>query len=116
HHAGGGSFGEFFGGIYGTIFTFISMVLVVITFYFQKKQTENSDTIQQNIANKAELAQEALAEKANEFQKQLTQMSIDQAELQRFNELFFELLNLYKSFVADLGEPDNTETQGCGCF
>lgn len=66
-----GVFGDFVGGVLGTILTLVSLFLVIKTFRHQQSVT-----------------------KANE--KQL--------EIQRFNDLFFELLNVYKSQVKELGD------------
>lgn len=64
-----GTFGDFIGGVLGTIFSIISIILVVKTFSHQRKVTEDN---------------------------------AKQLETQRFNDLFFELLQLYQSEVAEL--------------
>lgn len=66
-----GTFGDFVGGVLGTVFSIISFLLVIKTFKYQRDVT--------NISN-------------------------DQMELQRFSEMFFELLRLYQSQVADMVE------------
>lgn len=66
-----GTFGDFVGGVLGTIFSIISLLLVIKTF---------------------------------KYQRDVTKISNDQMELQRFSEMFFELLRLYQSQVADMVE------------
>ncbi len=112
-----GTFGDFFGGVYGTIFTLISVILMYVTFKSQRELTRNSDRIQQDIARAANEAQEKLSERANDFQRELTHTSNEQAERQRFNDLFFELLKLYKSSIAELGLGyiEEGECLPCGC-
>lgn len=61
-----GNFGDIIGGVFGTLFTFVSVLLMFKTFQLQRTLTENSDNLQ-----------------------------IKQTELQRFNNLFFELQSLY---------------------
>ena len=64
-----GTYGDFVGGVLGTIFGVISVLLVIKTFNHQ--QTATSDNKQQ-------------------------------LEIERFHDLFFELLRLYQSQVSDL--------------
>ena len=62
-----GTFGDFVGGVLGTIFGVISVLLVVRTFNHQRTATDDN-------------------------KKQL--------EIERFHDLFFELLHLYQSQVS----------------
>ena len=64
-----GTYGDFVGGVLGTIFGVISVLLVIKTFNHQ--QTATSDNKQQ-------------------------------LEIERFHELFFELLHLYQSQMSEL--------------
>ena len=64
-----GTFGDFVGGVLGTIFGVISVLLVVRTFNHQRTATDDN-------------------------KKQL--------EIERFHDLFFELLHLYQSQVSEL--------------
>ena len=64
-----GTYGDFMGGVLGTIFGVISVLLVIRTFKYQQTSTDD---------NKRQL------------------------EIERFHDLFFELLHLYQSQVADL--------------
>lgn len=66
-----GTFGDFVGGVLGTFFSIISLLLVIKTFKYQQDVTNTSN---------------------------------DQMVLQRFSEMFFELLRLYQSQVADMCE------------
>ena len=61
------------------------------TFQSQRILTRISDRVQQDIAEKAQTSQ-----------KELTKLSIAQAETQRFNDLFFELLHRYQSLSEEL--------------
>ena len=66
--------GEFVGGVIGTILTFLSVIILTITF------------IQQKI---------------------VTEANIKQQDIQRFNDMFYELLRLYREQVESLsGEGD----------
>ena len=70
-----GTFGDFIGGVLGTIFTIISVLLVIKTFKYQQMVTSSNET---------------------------------QLIVQRFNDLFFELLHLYQNQVNELcGQLDN---------
>lgn len=70
-----GTYGDFMGGVLGTIFGIISVLLVIRTFKYQQTSTDDN-------------------------KKQL--------EIERFHDLFFELLRLYQSQVAELcGEYRN---------
>ncbi len=64
-----GTYGDFFGGVLGTIFSLCSVILLIKTF---------------------------------QHQRVVTKRSADQMDLQRFHDLFFELLRLYQSQVAEL--------------
>lgn len=70
-----GTFGDFIGGVLGTMFTIISVLLVVKTFKYQQMVTSSNET---------------------------------QLIVQRFNDLFFELLHLYQNQVNELcGQLNN---------
>lgn len=64
-----GTFGDFLGGVLGTIFTLISVLLVVRTFKHQQIVTRDNQELQ---------------------------------KAQQFNDLFFELIQLYQSEVKEL--------------
>lgn len=64
-----GTYGDFVGGVLGTIFALISILILIKTFNQQRIVTEKNK---------------------------------EQIENQRFNDLFFELLKLYQSEVAEL--------------
>ncbi len=69
-----GTFGDFIGGVLGTIFTIISTLLVVRTFRHQRKVTTDNE---------------------------------NEVHVQRFNDLFFELLRIYQNEVNELcGQAD----------
>lgn len=86
-----GTLGDFIGGFLGTLFALLSVYLMYLTFQSQRLLTKNSDRIQQDIAEKAQTAQE-----------NLNNLNIAQAETQRFNDLFFELLHRYQSLSEEL--------------
>lgn len=64
-----GTYGDFIGGVLGTVFAMISIIILIKTFNSQRTVTEKNER---------------------------------QLDNQRFNDLFFELLSLYKSEVAEL--------------
>ena len=64
-----GTYGDFIGGVLGTIFAMISIIILIKTFNSQRAVTEKNER---------------------------------QIDNQRFNDLFFELLDLYKSEVSEL--------------
>lgn len=70
------AFGDFVGGVLGTFFSFASIVLLLVTFKYQRKVT-------------------------NKQQKMASDL-YKQTERQRFHDLFFELLKLYQTQVNDL--------------
>lgn len=64
-----GIFGDFFGGVIGTVLTFASVIILAMTF----KQ-----------------------------QKEITNANLKQQDIQRFNDMFYELLRLYREQVESL--------------
>ncbi len=76
-----GEFGEFFGGFVGTIFTLISLLLVIRTFEYQRKESKD----QRN-----------------------------DAAIQRFNDMFFELLRVYQEQVKELCIKGEDGKEYCG--
>lgn len=64
-----GIFGDFFGGVIGTVLTFVSVIILAMTF----KQ-----------------------------QKEITNANLKQQDIQRFNDMFYELLRLYREQVESL--------------
>lgn len=72
--------GEFVGGVIGTILTFLSVIILTITFIQQKKVTE---------------------------------ANIKQQDIQRFNDMFYELLRLYREQVESLS-LENYEVKKIG--
>lgn len=76
-----GEFGEFFGGFVGTIFTMISLLLVIRTFEYQRKESKD----QRN-----------------------------DAAIQRFNDMFFELLRVYQEQVKELCIKGEDGKEYCG--
>ncbi len=86
-----GTLGDFIGGLFGSIYAILSAYLMYLTFQSQRILTRNSDRIQQDIADKAQTSQ-----------KELTKLNIAQAETQRFNDLFFELLHRYQALCEEL--------------
>ena len=64
-----GTYGDFVGGVLGSIFTLVSILLVIKTFKEQQKVSNQNE---------------------------------EQLKIQRFNDLFFELLRLYQSEVSEL--------------
>lgn len=77
-----GSFGDFLGG---TIGTWVAVLAAYLMFWTFRAQRELND--------KSEMAQKDMSDK-----------SINQAELQRFNDMFFSLLERYKELRLDLQE------------
>ena len=64
-----GTYGDFFGGVIGTVLTFVSVLILAKTF---------------------------------EQQKESTSANIKQQDIQRFNDMFYELLRLYREQVESL--------------
>lgn len=79
-----GTFGDFIGGLIGTILALFSVLLMYTTFASQRELTKQSENTQKQIAADA-----------NSFHDKVE-------ESNRFNSLFFELLNFYKSLCKDL--------------
>ena len=75
-----GIFGDFFGGVIGTVLTFVSVIILAMTFKQQKEITN------------ANLKQ----------QKEITNANLKQQDIQRFNDMFYELLRLYREQVESL--------------
>lgn len=94
-----GTLGDFIGGFLGSIFALLSVYLMYLTFQSQRVLTRNSDRIQQDIANKAQTSQE-----------DISKLNIAQAETQRFNDLFFELLHRYQALSEELTHAFSKET------
>lgn len=73
-----GQFGDFFGGVLGTIFALISVLFLINTFIQQQKITSKNEIL---------------------------------VNSQRFNDLFFELLNLYQSQTKELQDEGEFEKE-----
>jgi len=94
-----GTLGDFIGGFFGSIFAILSVYLMYLTFQSQRILTKNSDRIQQEIAYKAQTSQ-----------VELNKLNIVQAETQRFNDLFFELLHRYQALSEELTHAFSKKT------
>lgn len=81
-----GTYGDFIGGVIGTLFAILAALLMFSTLKSQRELTIGSNKVQQDIADAAIKSQEKLAT-----------LQSDEAALQRFNSLFFELLSLFRS-------------------
>lgn len=75
-----GLFGDFFGGVIGTILTFASVIILAKTFKQQERVTN------------ANLKQ----------QERVTKANLKQQDIQRFNDMFYELLRLYREQAESL--------------
>lgn len=80
-----GTLGDFIGGVLGSFLAALSFLMM----YWTLK------------------AQRELALKTDNLQSKLSQNAINQAELQRFNDLYFELLSLYHKQVKELNNINN---------
>lgn len=88
-----GTFGDFIGGVFGTIFTFLGSYLMYVTLRAQRLLTRQSDLLQRDLTNTNIEAQQNLAK-----------ASAKEASLERFNSLFFELLNLLNTQRVQLNQ------------
>lgn len=85
-----GTFGDFIGGTLGTLFALMGTLMMYWTFRSQRLLTHQS----------------------NRTQKAIAAQSVCQAELQRFNDLFFSLLHRYHDLARELNEIAHCE---CEC-
>lgn len=76
--------GDFIGGVIGSFLTFIGVIITCLIFKEQKEQTAKINTEQQNLTTRA------------------IEEEVAQSKIQRFNALFFELLNLHRQQVEAL--------------
>lgn len=76
-----GQYGDFVGGVLGTLFTLISVLFLINTFIQQQRITNENKTL---------------------------------VNSQRFNDLFFELLNLYQSQTKELQDGEDFEKEENG--
>ena len=88
-----GTYGDFIGGVIGTLFAILAALLMFSTLKSQREQTEKTNNLQAEIAEAAKQSQENLAE-----------LQSYEAKLQRFNSLFFELLSLFCSQRSELND------------
>lgn len=79
-----GNFGDFIGGFIGSILAFIGVIITCLIFIEQSKQTINLNKEHAKIARKSQFSQKK------------------QSEIQRFNSLFFELIELHRKQVEGL--------------
>lgn len=79
-----GNFGDFIGGFIGSILAFIGVIITCLIFIEQSKQTINLNKEHAKIARKSQSSQKK------------------QSEIQRFNSLFFELIELHRKQVEGL--------------
>lgn len=86
-----GNLGDFIGGLLGAVLGALSFLMMYWTLKAQRDLTVKTNLLQQS-----------LSDKASDLQRELNSQAIRQAELQRFNDLFFELLALYHRQVKEL--------------
>lgn len=90
-----GTLGDFVGGVLGAVLAALSCLMMYWTLKAQRELTVKTNQHQESL-------QQDLNTQAAELQKDLSAEAIKQAELQRFNDLFFELLALYHRQKNDL--------------
>lgn len=76
-----GTYGDFFGGVIGTVLTFVSVLILAKTF---------------------------------EQQERVTKANLKQQDIQRFNDMFFELLRVYQEQVKELCIKGEDGKEYCG--
>lgn len=108
-HSLWGTYGDFVGGVLGTIFMMITVLLMIKTFGQQRKDYEDNDKKQRNITTQTR----RFYKKQNENNIQSQQKLNEEI---RFNSLFFEMLRLYQQQVSFLYLAENKEIQGKLCF
>lgn len=86
-----GTLGDFIGGILGTILAVLGFLMMYWTLKAQRDLTFKTNQLQERISNKAAA-----------LQRLLNHETMKQAELQRFNSLFFKLLGLYHPQISEL--------------
>lgn len=86
-----GTYGDFIGGVIGTLFAILAALLMFSTLKSQRELTSDSNKVQKEISEAAIKSQEELAK-----------LQSKESELQRFNSLFFELLSLFRSQREEL--------------
>lgn len=90
-----GTYGDFIGGILGTIFAMFSMLLMIKTFLEQRRDTKDELRFQRKDTIDREEAENFRYIATVKNQRQLN-------EDIRVNDLFFELLRLYHSEISKL--------------
>ncbi len=81
-----GATGDFFGGILNPIFAFLSLILLAYTLWQNQKALQNNS--EELRLSREELSNSVSAQK----------LQVHQAQMQRFEDTFFSLLNQLKSF------------------
>lgn len=105
-----GTYGDFFGGVLGTIFTLITVLLMVKTFSQQRRDNIKNDRNRKRLSK----ATQAFYSEQN---KNNTDAQSKLNEDIRFNSLFFELLRLYQNQVSLLRTNiDGKIIAGKDCF
>lgn len=94
-----GTYGDFIGGVIGTLFAILAALLMFSTLKSQRELTEKTNSLQTDIA-----------EAATQSQENLAKLQAQEAKLQRFNALFFELLSLFRSQRAELNDTTPKES------
>lgn len=103
-----GTYGDFVGGVLGTIFTTITVLLMVKTFTQQRQDYSDNDKNQKKITQATRKFYAKQNKDNNDSQEKLN-------EAIRFNSLFFELLKLYQQQVSLLN-IEESKTSGKRCF
>ena len=101
-----GTLGDFVGGVLGAVLAALSCLMMYWTLKAQRELTSQTNQLQERL-------QRDLNAQAANLQTDLSEKAINQAELQRFNDLFFELLSLYHRQKNDL---DCIYDEGIGFF
>lgn len=97
-----GNLGDFVGGMFGPLLTFITIFFMWWTITEQQAQMKKSNRLTARLQKRQERIDNENRQIQEAFENEIQARQEAMAEMQRFNDLFFSMLELYNSRVNDL--------------
>lgn len=97
-----GNLGDFIGGMFGPMLATFTIILMWWTMREQQRLTYKTNNLQTKLSIQTNNLEKELSDKAALLQQSIQVRQERQAEIQRFNDMFFSLLSLYHSQVAEM--------------
>jgi hypothetical protein len=99
-----GTFGDFFGGVLGSVWSLCGVILFYLALMEQRKdfKTNNEALVQQIEALKVQTKEFSLQRSEMELTREVSREQSKTLQRQRLDTTYFSLIDLYKKSVRDL--------------